>query len=136
MLNLGCFGHERKKKRKKGNWRFKRLEWVIAHLDSSVATNFPAHFESFVATRFPGPCVAIGFSMSRRGGAIVRTNAPDRNVAACMTVVHVHTRHGFLRRPSPSKHGRWRPVVTDRPQSLDRNRKFWSRQGLFSLVSR
>ena len=124
MLNLGCFGHERKNKRKKGNWRFRGLEWVIAHFDSFVATDFPAHFESFVMTGFPGPCVAIGFSMSRRGGAIVRTNARDRNVATCMTVVHVRTRQGFLHRPSASEHGRWRPVATDRPKSLDRNKKF------------
>ena len=93
MLNLGCFGHERKKKRKKGNWRFRRLEWATSHFDFSVVTDFPAHFE---------PSAVTGFSVSRRGGAIARTNARDKNVAACTTVVRVRTRQGFSRRPSES----------------------------------
>ena len=54
MLNLGCFGKERKRKKKKGNWKYRRPKWSTARFESSVVT------EKVCRDKVPRPCIEIG----------------------------------------------------------------------------
>ena len=38
MLNLECFGKERKKEKEKGKWKWRRPEWATTHFESFLAT--------------------------------------------------------------------------------------------------
>ena len=70
MLNLGCFGKEKKKERKRGtrgSGGQKGLLPILSPLSRQ---------RKFVTTGFPGPCVATGFSVMRLGSQARRTTRP------------------------------------------------------------